>query len=162
MGEHAQSLTETWKHSETIAHRVRERLMFLPLAMRTEASTMGIMLIDASAEGQHDTVSFKLSTTGNARSECGNTHSYWFVKASRGWRWTNGNEGQYHRAADESHRCVFRNISHDLNVERQSMLHYHASDMCLQQLSDVYMQSECMLVIAEGTFQKTSTSWSAF
>lgn len=31
--------------------------MFLPLAMSTEASTMGIMLIDASAEGQHDTLS---------------------------------------------------------------------------------------------------------
>lgn len=57
--------------------------MFLPLAMNTEASTMGIILIDASAKGQQDTHSFKLSTTGNTRSECGNTHSYWFVMASR-------------------------------------------------------------------------------
>lgn len=34
--------------------RIREGQMFLPLAMSTEASTMGIMLIDASAEAQQE------------------------------------------------------------------------------------------------------------
>ncbi len=75
--------TQTCKHAKTITHRIKECQMFLPLAMSTEASTMGIMLIDASAEGQQDTLSFKVSTTGNTRSKCGNTHSYWFVTASR-------------------------------------------------------------------------------
>lgn len=79
---------------ETITHRIRGCQMFLPLAMSTEASTMGIMLIDASAEAQRDTHSFKLSTTGNPRSECGSAHSHWFAMASRGWGWTNGDEGQ--------------------------------------------------------------------
>lgn len=51
------SLKQTCKHTEPITQRIRECQMFLPLAMSTEASTMGIMLIDASAWGRQDTQS---------------------------------------------------------------------------------------------------------
>lgn len=112
--------THASKHTST--HRIREYQMFLPLAMSTEANTMGIILIDAAAVGQQDTTfSFKLSTAGNTPSKCGNENSYWSFRSPQGMKTGQWQKGQCNWAAEESRRCVIWGNSHDLRCTKATM-----------------------------------------